>query len=112
LEVATAEREVGVGQGTRRRADHRLDPLAPELVAVAVEEDVGVLVHRLRREELGVGRPEERLCALRAELAQPRQRALRVREQQVVLGRSASWYQLNPVSMPPNSGRLIGASPS
>ncbi len=39
-EVAPAEREVDLRQRARRLADERLHPLAPELVAVAVEEDV------------------------------------------------------------------------
>src|SRR3954453_6448768 len=41
-----------------RLADPRLHPLAPELVAVAVEEHVHRLLHRLRREELGIRTPE------------------------------------------------------
>ena len=68
-------------------ADHRLDPVAAELVAVAVEEDVHLLLDRLRREELRVGAPEERLGPPGAELAEPLEAALGVREQQVVLGR-------------------------
>ena len=70
-----------------RLADHRLHPLAPELVAVAVEEDVGLLLDRQRREELRVGAPEDRLRAARAELEQARQPALGVRDDEVVLGR-------------------------
>src|SRR5262245_57345560 len=67
-EVAAAEREVGVRQRARGSADHRLDPLAPELVAVAVEEDVHRLLDRLRREELGIRAPEHGLGPARAEI--------------------------------------------
>ena len=81
LEVAAAEREVDVGQRPRRLADHRLHPVAAELVAVAVEEDVVLLLDRLRREELRVGAPEDRLGAARAELAQALEAALGVRDQ-------------------------------
>ena len=87
LEVAAAEREVDVGQRARRLADHRRHPVAPELVAVAVEEDVGLLVDRLRREEVGVGAPEDGLGAPRAELEQALEPALRVRDDEVVLAR-------------------------
>ena len=87
LEVAAAEREVRVRQRARRLADHRLHPVAPELVAVAVEEDVVLLLDLLRREELGIGAPEDRLGAPRAELAQPLEPALGVRDHEVVLGR-------------------------
>ena len=58
-----------------------------ELLAVAVEEDVGRLLDRQRPEELGVGAPEDRLGAARAELAQPLEPALRVRDDEVVLAR-------------------------
>ena len=44
LEVEPAEREVEVRRTARRLADHRLHPVAPELVAVAVEEDVDLLL--------------------------------------------------------------------
>ena len=81
VEVAAAECEVDVGQRARRLADHRLHPVAPELVAVAVEEDVHLLLDRLRREELGVGAPEDRLGAARTELAQPLEPAFGVRDQ-------------------------------
>src|SRR5690242_16879170 len=43
LEVTPAEREVDLGRGAARLPDERLHPLAPELVAVAVEEDIDVL---------------------------------------------------------------------
>src|SRR5436190_7208688 len=39
-EVAAAEREVEVAQPVARLADERRHPLPPELVAIAVEEDV------------------------------------------------------------------------
>ena len=87
LEVAAAEGELDVGQRARRLTDHRLHPVAPELVAVAVEEQVVLLVDLVRGEELRVGAPEDRLGAPCAELAQPVEAALRVRDQQVVLGR-------------------------
>src|SRR4051794_16242242 len=85
LEVAPAEREVGIGQHTRRLADHRLHPVAPELVAVAVEEDVHRLLDGVRCEELRVGAPEDRLCPARSEIEQPLGRAVRVRDEEVVL---------------------------
>ena len=75
------------GRGPARLADHRRHPVAAELVPVAVEEDVVELLDRLRREELGVGAPEDRLRAPRAELEQARQPALGVRDDEVVLGR-------------------------
>ena len=79
--------EVEVGREAGRLPDHRLHPVASELVAVAVEEHVDVLLDRLRREELGIGAPEERLGAPRSELEQPPDPALRVREHEVVLPR-------------------------
>ena len=87
LEVEPAEGEVELGRDSRRLADHRLHPVAPELVAVAVEEDVDVLLDRLRREELRVGGPEERLGTAGAELEQARDAALGVRDDEVVLER-------------------------
>src|SRR5687767_87718 len=80
-----AERELELGRGPARLAHHRGHPVAAELVAVAVEEDVVHLLHRLRREEVGVGAPEDGLRATRAELAQPLEPALRVRDDEVVL---------------------------
>ena len=68
-------------------ADHRRHPVAPELVAVAVEEDVRLLLDRLRREELGVGAPEDGLGAPGAELEQAVEPALGVRDDEVVLAR-------------------------
>src|SRR5262245_31240612 len=56
-EVAAAEREVDLGRSTRGVADERLHPLAPELVPVAVEEDVVLLLDVVRTEEVGVGAP-------------------------------------------------------
>ena len=67
--------------------DHRRHPVAPELVAVPVEEDVMHLLELLRREELGIRGPEDRLGPPRAELAQPLEPAFRVRDDEVVLGR-------------------------
>ena len=87
LEVAAAERELELRRRAARLADHRRHPLAPELVPVAVEEDVVQLLDRLRREELGVGAPEDRLGAARAELEQALEAALGVRDDEVVLGR-------------------------
>ena len=86
-EVVAAEREVDVRELARGLADERRHPLAPELVAVAVEEDVGLLLDRLRREELGVGAPEDRLGAAGAELEQALEPALGVRDHEVVLAR-------------------------
>ena len=87
LEVTAAERELELGRGAARLADHRRHPVPAELVAVAVEEDVVHLLDAPRREELGIGAPEDRLRAARAELAQPPEPALRVRDDEVVLGR-------------------------
>ena len=87
LEVASAERELELRRRPARLADHRRHPVAAELVPVAVEEDVVQLLDRLRREELGVGAPEDRLRPPRAELEQARQPALGVRDDEVVLGR-------------------------
>src|SRR5579884_766170 len=70
--VATAEREVDVGELAARLADHRCHPLAPELVAVAVEEDIDVPLDRQRVEQAGVGGPEDRLDATRTKLLQAR----------------------------------------
>ena len=86
-EIAPAEREVDVRQLARRLADHRLHPVAAELVAVAVEEHVQLLRHLVRREELGIGAPEDRLRPARAQLEQAVERALGVRDEEVVLGR-------------------------
>ena len=75
-------------RGSRLRLAHeRLHPLAPELVAVAVEEDVVLLLDLERPEELRIRRPEDGLGATRAELEQPGEPALGVREQEVVLRR-------------------------
>ena len=87
LEVAAAERELELRRCAARLPDHRGHPLAPELVAVAVEEDVVELLDRLRREELGIGAPEDRLRAARPELEQALEAALGVRDDEVVLGR-------------------------
>ena len=87
LEVAPAEGELELRRGAARLPHHRGHPVAAELVPVAVEEDVVQLLDRLRREELGVGAPEDRLRPPGAELEQARQPALRVRDDEVVLGR-------------------------
>ena len=87
LEVTSAEREVDPRIASRGLAHERLHPLAPELVAVAVEEDVVLLLDRERPEELRIRRPEDGLGATRAELEQPGEPALGVREHEVVLGR-------------------------
>ena len=71
-EVAAAEREVDLGRRAARLPHHGGSPLAAELVAVAVEEDVHLLLHRLGREELRVCAPEDRLGPAGAELEQAR----------------------------------------
>src|SRR5581483_6812491 len=86
-EVLPAEREVDVGQAPARLAHERRHPLLAELVAEAVEVDVRLLLDRVRPEELRVGAPEDRLGTPGAELSQPLEPALRVRDEQVVLGR-------------------------
>ena len=96
LEVASAEREVDVRERTRRLADQRLHPVAAELVAVAVEEHVGLLLDRMRREEVRVGAPEHGLGAPSAELEQALEAALRVRDDQVVLARIGSVVVVEP----------------
>src|SRR6185295_14520022 len=68
--VLAAESEVDLRITPARLADQRLHPLAPELVAVAVEEDVVLLLDRSRLEQLRVGGPEHGLRAAGAELAQ------------------------------------------
>ena len=104
LEVEPAEPEVEVGREARRLPDHRLHPVAPELVAVAVEEDVDVLLDRLGREELGIGAPEERLRATCAELHEPPDPALRVREHEVVLPGIGAVVGIEPRVHPPELG--------
>ena len=113
LEVEAPEREVELGREPGRLADHRLHPVAPELVPVAVEEHVQLLLDRLRREELGIGAPEERLRATCAELEEPRRSPPSEFETtRSYSNGSAPWYGLKPVSIPPYSGRLMGTSPS
>src|SRR5919197_6723130 len=87
LEVVAAEGEVDLREAPARLADERAHPVAPELVAVAVEEDVRLLLDPKRPEELRVGGPEDGLGAAGAELLEPGQAALGVREHEVVLGR-------------------------
>ena len=96
LEVEAAEREVEVVGASRRLAHHRLHPVAPELVAVPVEEDVDLLLDGVRREELGVGAPVQRFGAARAELEQAADAALRVREHEVVLPRIGAVVRVEP----------------
>ena len=90
LEVEPAERDVELRRDARRLTDHRLHPVAAELVPVAVEEDVDLLLDGLRREELRIRGPEERLAAARAEVEQPLDPALGVGEHEVVLRRVGS----------------------
>src|SRR5438270_4643332 len=90
LEVTAAEREIHVGKAPARLADELPHRLAPELVAVAVEEDVDVLLDVERLEELRVCGPEDGLGATGAELEETRDPALGVRDHQVVLRRVRS----------------------
>src|SRR6185437_8829508 len=85
--VLAAESEVDLRITPARLADQRLHPLTPELVAVAIEEDVVLLLDRSRLEQLRVGGPEHGLRAAGAELAQTVEPALRVGEDEVVLRR-------------------------
>ena len=84
--VVAAEREVDLRCDAAGLADELAHPLAAELVGVAVKKDVHLLLDRLRSEELRVDGPEDRLGPARAELAQPLERALGVRHDEVVLG--------------------------
>src|SRR5918994_3521059 len=59
--VLSSEREVDLGIAPARLTDERLHPLAAELVAVAVEENVVLLLDRGRLEQLRVGCPEHGL---------------------------------------------------
>src|ERR671931_792853 len=54
-EVAPAEREVDLRKAAARLPDERAHPVAPELVAVPVEEDVRLPLAGARPEELRVG---------------------------------------------------------
>ena len=85
--VPAAEREVDLGLAPARLADERLHPFTAELVSVAVEEDVVLLLDRRGLEQLGIRGPEHSLCAPRSQLAQPLETALRVRQHDVVLRR-------------------------
>src|SRR6185436_3008600 len=78
--VLAAEGEVDLRVTPARLADQRLHPLTPELVAVAVEKDVVLLLDRSRLEQLRVGGPEHGLRAACAELTQTVEPALRVGE--------------------------------
>src|SRR6266540_1691095 len=85
-EAAAAEGEIDLRVVAARLGNQRLHPLPPELVAVAVEEDVDVLLDLSRCEQLRVGAPENRLRATRAEVTQTLEPALGVRQHEVVLG--------------------------
>src|SRR5207253_698230 len=84
-EVAAAEREVDVLQPSARLPDERAHPLAAELVAVAVEEDVVLLLDVHRHEELRIDAPEDGLNAPCTELLQAGGAAFRVADDEVVL---------------------------
>src|SRR3954447_919846 len=83
--VLAAQGKVDLRIASARLADQRLHPLTPELVAVAVEKDVVLLLDRCRLEQLRVGGPEHGLRTACAELAQTVEPALRVGEDEVVL---------------------------
>src|SRR5207253_3537122 len=85
-EVHSTESEVDLGIASARFADERLHPFAPELVPVAVEEDVVLLLDGRWLKELRVGRPEDRFRAPRTQLTQTFESTLRVREHEIVLG--------------------------
>src|SRR2546430_2467728 len=85
-EVHSTESKVDLGIASARFADERLHPFAPELVSVAVEEDIVLLLDGRWLKELRVGRPENRFRASRAQLTQTLEPTLRVREHEVVLG--------------------------
>src|SRR4051794_16997237 len=78
--VPATEREVDLGIAAARLADELLHPLPPELVSVAVEEDVVLLLDGGGVEQLRVGGPEHGFRAARTELAQTFEPAFRVRE--------------------------------
>ena len=96
LEVEPAEPEVEVGRVARRLADHRLHPVPTELVAVAVEEHVELLLDLLRREELGVGSPVQCFGSAGAEFEQSPDPTFRVREHEVVLPRIGAVVRVEP----------------
>src|SRR5207253_770379 len=83
-EITAAQGEVELRRPPARLADELAHPLATELVAVAIEEDVVLLFDVERRKELGVRCPEERLRPARAELEESRDSAFGVREHEVV----------------------------
>src|SRR5712671_6520590 len=84
-EVLSAQGEVELRKPATRLADELAHPLAPEFVAVAVEEDVVLLLDVQRSEELRVRRPEDRLGTTGAQLEQARNPAFGVRQHEVVL---------------------------
>ena len=96
LEVEPTEPEVELRSEPRRLTHHRLHPVTPELVAVAVEEDVHVLLDGLGREELGIGAPVEHVGPTRAELEQTRYPAMGVRQHEVVLPRVCAVVRVEP----------------
>src|SRR6476619_7939557 len=69
-EVRSPEREVDVGVTPARLTDELFHPLAPELVAVAVEEDIVLFLDGCRLKKFRVGGPEDRFGAPCTELAQ------------------------------------------
>ena len=58
-EVSASEDEVGIGQPPARLSDQLPHPVPAELVAVGVEEDVVLLLHRQRRKQFRIGAPEQ-----------------------------------------------------
>ena len=84
-EVGAAEDEVDAGEPLAGLTDQLPDPVPAELVPVRVEEDVVVLFHGKGREQLRVRPQEQRLGALRAQLAEAVQGAFGVRQDEVVL---------------------------
>src|SRR5437763_10863291 len=81
--VASPEGEVDVFEPAARLADECAHPVTPELVAVAVEEHVRLLLDVHGCEELGIHAPEDGLDAPRAEFAQPLGAALGVADDEV-----------------------------
>src|SRR5436305_4512295 len=78
--VVPAEREAELRKTATGLTDELSHPVAPKLVAVAVEEDVVLLRHVDGREELWIDRPEKRFDPSCAELEEARYPAFRIRE--------------------------------
>ena len=95
-EVRSTECEVDLGVTPARFADELLHPLAPELVPVAVEEDVVLLLDGGGLEQLRIRSPEDRFRAPRTQLAQAVEPTLGVREHEVVLGRIGTVVVVEP----------------